>query len=341
MLALCFLYVRYAPDSWLLPTRRTDRRINRQRWERDDRAVPEDYPCRLPSSRRAGIRRRRTIRGSNGSGSTRTARHRHRPGDGRRHHARRLGADPVARRAPRLGHLSAAGAARGLASRPDAGAGRGGRGRAVVRIFFLFSVSTASISRGRTRSSICVLFMVVAVVTSHLANSMKQQTEIARKREKEMSDLYAFSRRLAAASSAGRHLSRDRGASREPGPAQGGAVRRRRRRRSRRKPDAGGGVAARAFARSPTFSAGRTLATTVDDRHRRYLAGASRVAEKRRLRRHRHRSRQRAGQGRRARFASGSTTCCRTPPPRSSGSTSRARSTTPRCAPRPSCCARR
>lgn len=47
-----------------------------------------------------------------------------------------------------------------------------------------------------------VLFMVVAVVTSHLANSMKQQTEIARKREKEMSDLYAFSRRLATASSA-------------------------------------------------------------------------------------------------------------------------------------------
>ena len=48
-----------------------------------------------------------------------------------------------------------------------------------------------------------LLFMVVAVVTSHLANSMKQQTEIARKREKETSDLYAFSRRLAGASSAG------------------------------------------------------------------------------------------------------------------------------------------
>jgi two-component system, OmpR family, sensor histidine kinase KdpD len=47
-----------------------------------------------------------------------------------------------------------------------------------------------------------VLFMVVAVVTSHLANSMKQQTELARKREKEMSDLYAFSRRLATVSSA-------------------------------------------------------------------------------------------------------------------------------------------
>ena len=47
-----------------------------------------------------------------------------------------------------------------------------------------------------------VLFMVVAVVTSHLANSMKKQTELARKSEKEMGDLYAFSRRLAAASSA-------------------------------------------------------------------------------------------------------------------------------------------
>jgi two-component system, OmpR family, sensor histidine kinase KdpD len=44
--------------------------------------------------------------------------------------------------------------------------------------------------------------MVVAVVTSHLANSMKRQTELARKREKEMSDLYAFSRRLATVSSA-------------------------------------------------------------------------------------------------------------------------------------------
>jgi two-component system sensor histidine kinase KdpD len=47
-----------------------------------------------------------------------------------------------------------------------------------------------------------LLFMVVAVVTSHLANSMKQQTELARRREKETSDLYAFSRRLAASSSA-------------------------------------------------------------------------------------------------------------------------------------------
>jgi len=47
-----------------------------------------------------------------------------------------------------------------------------------------------------------LLFMVVAGVTSHLANSMKQQTELAKKREKEMGNLYAFSRRLAAAPSA-------------------------------------------------------------------------------------------------------------------------------------------
>src|SRR3984893_6598574 len=46
------------------------------------------------------------------------------------------------------------------------------------------------------------LFLIVALVTSHVANSMKRQTELARKREKEMGDLYAFSRRLAAASSA-------------------------------------------------------------------------------------------------------------------------------------------
>jgi two-component system sensor histidine kinase KdpD len=47
-----------------------------------------------------------------------------------------------------------------------------------------------------------VLFMIVALVTSHLANSMKRQTELARKQENEVSDLYAFSRKLAAAPSA-------------------------------------------------------------------------------------------------------------------------------------------
>ena len=47
-----------------------------------------------------------------------------------------------------------------------------------------------------------VLFMLVALVVSHLAKAARQQTLIARKREREMSDLYAFSRQLAAAPSA-------------------------------------------------------------------------------------------------------------------------------------------
>jgi two-component system sensor histidine kinase KdpD len=47
-----------------------------------------------------------------------------------------------------------------------------------------------------------VLFLVVAVFVSRLAAQAKRHTTIARKREREMSDLYAFSRRLAAAPSA-------------------------------------------------------------------------------------------------------------------------------------------
>ena len=47
-----------------------------------------------------------------------------------------------------------------------------------------------------------VLFMVVAGVVSHLSTQAKRHTVIARKRESEMSDLYAFSRRLAAAPNA-------------------------------------------------------------------------------------------------------------------------------------------
>jgi two-component system sensor histidine kinase KdpD len=47
-----------------------------------------------------------------------------------------------------------------------------------------------------------LLFMVVGVVVSHLANRAKHQADLARRRENEMSDLYAFSRRLAAAPSA-------------------------------------------------------------------------------------------------------------------------------------------
>jgi two-component system sensor histidine kinase KdpD len=43
------------------------------------------------------------------------------------------------------------------------------------------------------------LFIFVAVVTSQLANNVKLQAEIARRRENETRDLYAFSRRLAGA----------------------------------------------------------------------------------------------------------------------------------------------
>jgi two-component system, OmpR family, sensor histidine kinase KdpD len=47
-----------------------------------------------------------------------------------------------------------------------------------------------------------ILYLVVAIFVSHLATQAKRHTTIARKREREMSDLYAFSRRLAAAPSA-------------------------------------------------------------------------------------------------------------------------------------------
>jgi two-component system sensor histidine kinase KdpD len=47
-----------------------------------------------------------------------------------------------------------------------------------------------------------LLFMIIAVVVSHLSSTAKKNIIIARKREREMTDLYAFSRRLAAAPSA-------------------------------------------------------------------------------------------------------------------------------------------
>jgi two-component system, OmpR family, sensor histidine kinase KdpD len=47
-----------------------------------------------------------------------------------------------------------------------------------------------------------LLFIVVAVVVSKLSSQAKQHIQIAQKREREMSDLYVFSRRLAAAPSA-------------------------------------------------------------------------------------------------------------------------------------------
>lgn len=47
-----------------------------------------------------------------------------------------------------------------------------------------------------------LLFIVVAVVVSQLSSSAKRHVTLARQREREMSDLYAFSRRLAAAPNA-------------------------------------------------------------------------------------------------------------------------------------------
>jgi two-component system, OmpR family, sensor histidine kinase KdpD len=108
-----------------------------------------------------------------------------------------------------------------------------------------------------------VLFMVVAVVTSHLANSMKKQTEIARKREKETSDLYAFSRRLGAAASAGdiyraieEHLANLVQRNVVLFGAGGGD----------RKPEHGA-LTQRLHEAIAEVQAGRTPATTVDDGH--------------------------------------------------------------------------
>jgi two-component system sensor histidine kinase KdpD len=47
------------------------------------------------------------------------------------------------------------------------------------------------------------LYVFVAIVTGHLAASLRRQAELARRREAEVQDLYAFSRRLAAAHTAG------------------------------------------------------------------------------------------------------------------------------------------
>ena len=183
------------------------------------------------------------------------------------------------------------------------------------------------------------LFIVVAVVVSQLATRLRRQLELAQRREIDMRDLYAFSRRLAGAfglsdihAAIEDHLAsvlqsnvilfaggRDGGSGRRPGAPQPvlDAV---------AKVAAGGGA--------PSDAA-------VHRRQRRNLAGARGVAEKRRVRRRRHQSRpQVAGRGS-TNCACGSTRCWRTPPPRSSGSTSRTPSARRACARKPSSCARR
>ncbi len=110
-----------------------------------------------------------------------------------------------------------------------------------------------------------VLFMVVAVVTSHLANSMKRQTEIARRRENEMSDLYAFSRQLGAAPLGRGYLCRDRVPPRQPGPPQRRAVRRPRQPHRRQAAGRQDGAGARPRRDRGRAEAGSAPATTVAD----------------------------------------------------------------------------
>jgi two-component system sensor histidine kinase KdpD len=63
--------------------------------------------------------------------------------------------------------------------------------------FFYRPLHTIYVEDPARRLSLTI-FAIVAVVASHLAVRMRREAEIVRKREKEIHDLYAFSRRLAA-----------------------------------------------------------------------------------------------------------------------------------------------
>ena len=206
--------------------------MRRPGWDGDDRPWPKGLFLPRPRDpRRAGAGAGETIRGWNGYGSTRIAGQRARPADGRCGHADRLCADPDAGRAPGLGHLSPAGAARGLASRPDPGAGGGGRRRALVGIFLLFAVLRL-LSRAAERDP-----------QSGPVHGGCRGDQPPRELDEEADRDRAQARegnerplRVLAPAGGGligrRHLPRDRGASRQSRPAQRGAVRCRRRRRS-------------------------------------------------------------------------------------------------------------
>ena len=125
---------------------------------------------------------------------------------------------------------------------------------------------------------------------------MKQQTELARKRENEMSDLYAFSRRLAAAPSAAdiylaieeyvANLVQRKVVLFGAAPT---AI-------ARSTPEQEGCRSA-CIRRSPRSSAGRTLGDHRRRQRRQHLVRPPRLATNARFRRHRHRSRQRAAEG--------------------------------------------
>jgi len=69
-------------------------------------------------------------------------------------------------------------------------------GAASAAFFFYRPIHTFYVEDPARRLGL-LIFAVVAVVAAHLAVRMRRESEIVRKREKEISDLYAFSRRLA------------------------------------------------------------------------------------------------------------------------------------------------
>ena len=70
-------------------------------------------------------------------------------------------------------------------------------GAASAAFFFYRPIHTFYVEDPARRLGI-LIFAIVAVVAAHLAVRMRREAENVRKREKEISDLYAFSRRLAA-----------------------------------------------------------------------------------------------------------------------------------------------
>ena len=63
--------------------------------------------------------------------------------------------------------------------------------------FFFYQPTHTLLVEDPARRLGLLLFAIIAVVAAHLAVRMRRESEIVRKREKEISDLYAFSRRLA------------------------------------------------------------------------------------------------------------------------------------------------
>lgn len=72
---------------------------------------------------------------------------------------------------------------------------------ALTSAFFFYKPIYSLAVQDPVRQISLMLFIIVAVTTSHLAARTRRETELARKREIEIRDLYAFSRQLTSASS--------------------------------------------------------------------------------------------------------------------------------------------